>query len=308
MNDDVDAMTATLAPRLALLAALVEERNLTRAAQRLGVPQPTASRWLVGLGDELGTPVAVRSGRALQLTRAGEHLAASASAALAALRGGCQRVIEEADPERGHVGLVFLHTMGERRVPELLRAFRRKHPAVRFTLSQGAHEELLRRLRAGQADLALTSPLPAAPEFAHAVLDQQPIVANLPADHSLAHRGRIRVAELADAQFVGMKPGYGLRQITDELCRSAGFEPELAFEGEEVDTVRGVVAAGLGVALLPVAERPLPPGVVEVPITPRACRQIALVWLADRPAAPAVSAFRDYVLRTASPGRSPRAR
>lgn len=291
-------MAAALAPRLALLAALGEERNLTRAAQRLGVPQPTASRWLVALGEELGTPVTVRSGRGLQLTRAGERLAESAADALAALRAGCRQVIEEADPERGHVELAFLHTMGERRVPELLRTFRQEHPTVRFTLSQGAHEELLRRLRSGQTDLLLTSPLPTAPEFAHAVLDEQPIVATLPAEHRLAHRPRLRLAELADAQFVGMKTGYGLRQITDELCRAAGFEPQLAFEGEEVDTVRGVVTAGLGIALLPVAERPLPAGVIEVPITPRAHRQIGLVWLADRPPAPAVRAFRDYVLST----------
>jgi DNA-binding transcriptional LysR family regulator len=103
------------------------------------------------------------------------------------------------------------------------------------------------------------------------------------------------MAELAREAFVATKPGYGLRQITDELARAAGFTPTLAFEGEQVDTLRGLVAADLGIAVLPAAEPAPPQGVVEIPLRPKATRHIGLVWAADRPMGPAALIFRDFV-------------
>ena len=104
------------------------------------------------------------------------------------------------------------------------------------------------------------------------------------------------MAELAREQFVGMKSGYGLRHLVDRLADAAGFTPVLSFEGEEVDTVRGLVAAGLGVAVLPPADPAPPAGVVEIALRPRAERRIGLVWAAGRPLAPAAASFRDFVV------------
>lgn len=295
----MDETEKSLAPRLALLVALAEERNVTRAAARAGVPQPTVSRWLAALATELGTPVVRRDGRGIQLTRAGEYLAEAAEQALAVLSRGCRRALAEADPEQGEVVLAFLHTMGELRIPALLREFRADHPRVRFTLMQGAKEEVLEHLRAGVVDLALTSPLPPAPEFDSAQVDQQELVVTVPAGHRLAGRGGVRVGELAQELFVGTKAGFGLRQLTDELCASAGFTPTYSFEGDEVDTLRGLVAAGLGVAILPTAEWVLPPNVVEISLRPKASRSIGLAWVAARPLTPSVLAFRDFVVRQA---------
>lgn len=293
-----EALANALAPRLALLRAIAETGQLTRAAEALDVPQPTASRWLSAMGAALGTPIVARSGRGIELTRAGRHLAEAAGRSIAECEIGCRRALEEADPERGLVVFAFLHTMGGVRVPELLRGFRERHPLVRFTLVQAAHEVMLRRVRTGEVDLALTSPPPRGQHgLAVAVLFRQPIVLVAPDGHRLAGRKRMRVAGLADERFVGMKPDYGLRQITDELCQAAGFTPKLAFEGEEVDTVRGLVAAGLGVALVPADEQRAPaPGSVEIPITPKAYRDVALVWSTERPMAPAVQGFRDFAL------------
>lgn len=302
-QDAARSLAGVLAPRLALLRALAAEGNVTRAAERMGVPQPTVSRWLAALAGDLGAPVVVRDGRGIRLSRAGEYLAGAADRALSALEGGCRQAIEEADPDRGQVVLAFLHTMGESRVPGLLRAFRVEHPRIRFTLLQGAQEDVLGRVRSGRADLALTSPRPAGREFSCASLDEQPLVATVPAGHRLAARPRVGLAQLAGEPFIGLKQGYGLRQITDELCRAAGFTPELAFEGEEVDTVRGLVAAGLGVAILPAAEQSLPPGVAEVPLRVPASREIVLVWAAGRPLPPAARAFRAFAIaRHSGPG------
>jgi DNA-binding transcriptional LysR family regulator len=288
-------LVQSLAPKLALLRAVAEEGNLTRAAATVGLPQPTASRWLAALSAELGTPVVVPDGRGIRLSRAGASLAAAADRALSELAAGVRQAAGEADPERGHVVLAFLYTLGEQRVPELLRAFRRRHPRVRFTLLQGPHEELLDHVRSGRADLAFTSPVPGPGEFAGVTLEEQQLVVNVPAGHRLAGRMWVKMTDLAGEPYVAIKARAGLREEVDELAEAAGFSLTLAFEGEEVHTLRGLVAAGLGLTVLPVAEGAPPNGVVEIPLRPRATRHIGLIWASDRPMTPAVLAFRDFV-------------
>ncbi|MFB9907338.1 LysR family transcriptional regulator [Allokutzneria oryzae] len=295
MDDRVERLVTELAPRLRLLRALAEEQHVTRVAERLGVPQPTVSRWLAELGRSLGAPVVVRSGRGVQLTRAGRLLTEAATQSLGALEPGCRRAAEETDPGGGHVAFGFLQTMSPW-VPELLREFKARRPAVRFTLMQGAHPEVLAKLREGVVDLALTSPMP---EEESGLLTcpwvEQELVLAVSAGHRLAARRRIRLAEVSDEEFVTTKPGYGLRQISERLCAAAGFTPRLAFEGDDVDTLRGLVSAGLGVALLPRAD-PGARGVVELAITPRPTRTVGLVWVSGRPVPAAGRAFRDFAI------------
>ncbi|MEV0089384.1 LysR substrate-binding domain-containing protein [Saccharopolyspora sp. NPDC050642] len=296
--DDSSQLAAHLAPSLALLRAVAAEGHLTRAAESLGVPQPTVSRALAKLGDRLGTPVIVRQGRGIHLTRAGALLAAAAEDAMRGLEAGCRAVIEEIDPDRGQVTFGFQHTMGSTLVPPLLREFRDVHPHVRFGLVQGPRNSMLERAWSGEIDLCVVSPLPEHdPHWETAPLREEPLVAVLFARHRLARRRRLRLAELAGDDFVATRPGYGLRQIFAGLAERAGFEPRLAFESEEVDTVRGLVAAGLGVALLPPGDNGPAPGTVEVPLDPPAHRTIGLAWPAGRALPPAVRTFRDFTLR-----------
>jgi DNA-binding transcriptional LysR family regulator len=295
MSVSEETLAGSLAPKLALLRAVAEEGNLTKAAATLGVPQPTASRWLATVSTELGTPVVVPDGRGIRLTRAGVYLAEAADRALSVLAAGVRQAVDEGDPEHGLVVLAFMHTLGDHLMPRLLRAFRRQHPHVRFSLLQGPHEKLLDHVRSGRADLAFTAPLPGPGEFAAITLEEQQLVVTVSAEHRLAGRAWIRMADLAREPSVGMKPGYGLRQITDELAEAAGFRPTFAFEGDDVDTLRGLIATGLGVAVLPTTSRPRP-GTVEIPLRPKATRHIGLVWGADHTLTPAALAFRDFVI------------
>lgn len=298
-----DELVEPLAPRLALLAALGEHGNLTAAAAAAGIPQPTASRWLATLSTRTGMTLVMHQGRGMQLTRAGAELADAAATALTALRGGAARALAAADPERGHVVFAFLHTMGGIRVPRLLRGFRARHPRVGFTLTQAPHHDMLDKVRSGEVDLALTSPLPVRDaELDSVALFDDPLVLVVAADHRLATRDRIRLRSLADEPMVGLRAGYGLRQITDEMCARAGFVPRLVFEGEEVDTVRGLVAADLGVALLPAHEGGVLPGTAEIPVSPKAFRSIGLVTAAGAVPSPAAALFRDWCV-TASRAR-----
>lgn len=286
----------TLAPRLAQFEAVARHEHVTRAAQELGMPQPTLSRALVRLEEELGVALFARHGRTLSLSPAGRTFLAAIERALTDIERAAESVRTDADPAVGKVAFGFLHTLGSETVPGLIRTFRADHPQVRFQLVQGFGEAMLDRLRAGDLDLCLTSPVPDHPELVARRLDEQKLRLVVPDDHALAGRKRIRLAEAADELFVTLEPGFGLRRITDALCAEAGFTPKVAFEGEEAETLRGLVAAGLGVALLP--PPPVPrPGVVELTVTaPRAVREIGVAWLDGHVDTAPVAAFKKFLL------------
>ncbi|QGV78902.1 LysR family transcriptional regulator [Streptomyces ficellus] len=295
-NSNEEDMGLLLAPRLAYFAAVARHEHVTRAAQDLGVPQSTLSRAVVRLEEDLGVALFARKGRTVSLTPAGRTFLASAERALAEVERSADAVRVDADPSAGRVAFGFLHTMGSETVPGLIRAFRVDHPRVRFTLVQNYGEAMIERLRAGDLDLCLTSPVPDAPDLVARRLDEQRLRLVVPDDHRLAGRKRVRLAEAADETFVTLEPGYGLRRITDALCAEAGFTPRIAFEGEEAETLRGLVAAGLGVALLPPPAVPRP-GVVELTVTaPRAAREIGVAWLDGHPDTPPVAAFKRFLL------------
>jgi DNA-binding transcriptional LysR family regulator len=293
---DTEDIAALLAPRLAQYAAVARAEHVTRAAAELGMPQSTLSRALVRLEADLGVGLFARRGRSLSLTPAGRTFLASVERALTEVGRAAQSVRADADPASGKVAFGFLHTMGAETVPALIQAFRLDHPRVRFSLVQTYGEAMLEKLRAGELDLCLTSPVPDAPDLVARRLDEQKLRLVVPVDHRLATRRRIRLAEAAEEAFVTLEPGYGLRRITDDLCKEAGFKPRVAFEGEEAETLRGLVAAGLGVALLPPPAFPRP-GVVELTVTaPRAAREIGVAWLDGRPDTSPVAAFKRFLL------------
>ncbi|MBO0802545.1 MAG: LysR family transcriptional regulator [Nocardiopsaceae bacterium] len=302
MNETGDAVVAALdalAPRLRQFAVVAREQHLTRAAEILGVPQPTLSRSIARLESDLGIPLFTRPGRSIRLTRHGTFLYEASERIIPSLTATLTHLVEEADTERGRVALGFLHTLGGQAVPRLLRDFRALHPGIRFALVQGGSEALLARLKEGELDVYLTAPLPTGPGTTARALDEQRIDLFVPAGHPLARRhDGIRLAEASGEDFICMEPGYGLRAITDELFRAAGFEPRITFEGEEADTARGLVGAGLGVSLLPATESSLSdPAVSSVRITaPKAVRTVGLAWLTDRPLTAPASAFRDFTL------------
>ncbi len=293
---DAESWAALLTPRLAQFTAVARHEHVTRAARELGVPQSTLSRAMARLEEDLGVALLARRGRSVSLTPAGRTFWVSVEKALAAVEQSAEAVRADADPATGKVAFGFLHTLGSETVPGLIRAFRADHPKVRFSLVQNYGEAMLDRLRAGTLDLCLTSPVPDAPDLVARRLDEQRLRLVVPDDHRLARRKRVRLAEAADEAFITLEPGYGMRRIFETLCAEAGFTPRIAFEGEEAETLRGLVAAGLGVALLPPPTVPRP-GLVDLTVTaPRAVREIGVAWPAGRPDTPPVAAFRTFLL------------
>jgi len=288
--------TAGLAPGLEQLVAVASTGSITAAAAQLGVPQPTVSRAIARLSRELGAELVVRDGRGIRLTRQGERLAERGARALHELRSGVDAVRADTDAETGHVVLGFLHSMGPRAVPTLLRGFRDTHPGVSVSLVQDAAETVLDRVVAGRVDLALASPVPDRPELRSRALARQPLVAVLPPAHRLAARARVRPAELAGEPLITMRRGYGVRTLTDEVLRTAGLTRAYAFESDEMTTIAGLVSAGLGVSLLPLGAA-AGADVSEVALhSPGIARVISVAWSSRRTLTAPVSALRRHLI------------
>ncbi|HEX4249253.1 MAG TPA: LysR family transcriptional regulator [Pseudonocardia sp.] len=294
MNDDETDWLLTLAEGAAVVTAVLEAGNVTRAAERLGMPQSTVTRMFARIQRRLGVALVDRVGRGIEPTSAGRALLPEIRRATEGVAAARAAVVDQLDPETGEVRLGFLHSLGPRDVPALVSTFRERHPAVRFRLRQGAAGGLLAGVRAGELDLALVAPTPSDEELATKPLRSDTLRLAVPLGHRLAGHGRVDLVDAAGEAFVLLTPGHGLREVTDRLFETAGISPAIGFEGEDVATLRGLVSAGLGVAVL--MSEPTP-GVVELPIrSPRAVRTVSAVWSRERSALPVARRFRDFVV------------
>lgn len=295
-------MNREILPLLPILTAVADTGQVTAAAELLGVPQPTITRALQRAERILGTPVHTKDGRGIRLTPAAEALIPYARAALDSVEAGWAAAGAIASPVHGRVGIAFQNILGEDLIPALLRVFSAEHPGVEFALSQGARAHCLALLSDGTADVAFVSPPPAAGEVPGPApeitgLSPDELVVVVPADHRLAHRRTIRLPELADEQLILMAPGFGLRGAVRELLRASGVRARIAFEGQDIHTLVGLVSAGLGVTIVPRRDYPTSVRVLRIAGV-RAERYVVMVALAataSAPVRPAVAAFRKLV-------------
>lgn len=272
---------------LASFLAVAESGHLTDTATALGVPQPTLSRRIARLEEEIGATLFDRIGRSLQLNTRGRAFVHYARSIVDAANAGAREVHRLMDPEFGTVRVGFMHSLGTWLVPSLLREYRSRYPHVHFELRQGPARELENAVLADDLDLAFISPAPSSSDLAWKVVATQPLGLAVPAEHPLAGRQSVRLEEVQDEPFIGMDPEYGIQIILNELAHEAGFTPTIAFTTQEMNTVAGLVEAGLGIALLPL---------VGIPLDPPREREIGMIWRSGLLEAPPVELFRQFVL------------
>jgi LysR family transcriptional activator of glutamate synthase operon len=276
---------------------LAETEHLTDAAAVLGTNQPTLSRALRRVEDSFGVRLFEREHRGLRLNPLGRIVLEAARAGTAALDAAQQRIDTLIDPEAGTVRLAFLHSVATGMVPDLLTAFRRVAPAVRFALREQPSHDIVRAMESGDVELAITGPRPSDEVFGWHLLERQRVCLYVPPGHPLASRRRVGLAEAAREHFIALRPDFGFRRDTDELCRAAGFTPQVAFESTDLTTIDRLVGAGLGVAVLPGgAVRGTESGAMPVPLVGvRARRDIGLAWRLRAELSPAALRFREFV-------------
>lgn len=246
--------TGDLQRALRLLPVFVtvgETEQVTVAAAILRLPQPTVSRALASLGELIGTPVVERQGRGVVLTAAGRELLPYARTSLDAFAAGLAAVAADTAVGQGEVPIAFQTVLGETVVPALIRRFRERFPAVRFALTQGSRQRCLDALERGSSTVALVSSPPAGGDLAVIELYSEPMVLVVPRGHRLTGLARVPLTEIAGEDLIVLKPGYGLRDLIEELFADSAATPRISFEAEDSHTARGLVAAGLGVTVLP---------------------------------------------------------
>ncbi|MBB3108218.1 LysR family transcriptional activator of glutamate synthase operon [Paenibacillus phyllosphaerae] len=279
---------------------VARKEHVTQAAEELHVAQSAVSRQIHQLEEELGAKLFLQKGRNLQLTPVGQLFLKRAEVILADLERAVMDVHEFLNPEKGEIRLGFPHSLGISLIPEVVAAFRKKHPNVKFRFKQGMYPSLIRDVVKGEVDLAFVSPFPEEHDHVSGqmVLTEE-LYAILPQNHRLAGEESIDLQELKDETFVLFSPGYSLRPIVWDACKEAGFTPNIGFEGEETDTIRGLVAAGMGVSLLPemalYAVGPLQPAKVRVR-SPRVTRTIGLIYRSNEKLPLVATVFQRFLL------------
>jgi DNA-binding transcriptional LysR family regulator len=285
--------------QLRYLVALADERHFTRAASREHVAQPALSQQIRRLEAEVGLTLVERTTRRVALTEAGELLVTRARRALAEVDAARAELGDLVGVRAGHLEIGAITTIGPIDLSALVAEFLVRHPAVELTVREQSSEELADMLRLDQLDLAFlsaTEHIKSCGLGLHQLVAEE-LVVLLPAEHELATRRTVRLAELADEPFVSYRQGARLRELLEFAARDAGFVPRIALESIDSRRIRSLVSRGLGVAIVPRSDADEQGSAVAVAALtgPSLTRDVTLAWRAERRHSPAAVAFLDLV-------------
>jgi DNA-binding transcriptional LysR family regulator len=241
--------------RLRVLAEVARHGSFTAAARALAYTPSAVSQQIAALEREAGAVLVERGARGVALTEPGRLLAAEAEQVLGRLAAAEAELQALAGLRAGLLRLGWFATAGATLMPRAIAAFQRRHPEVELDLFEGDPDACVPRLRARELELALIYQFelepPVAPDLERVHLLDDPLHIGLPADHPLARRRRVRLSDLAGERWIqGVRAG-ATADVLPRACRLAGFEPSVAFRTDDRIAVEGLVAAGVGVALMP---------------------------------------------------------
>jgi DNA-binding transcriptional LysR family regulator len=303
--------------RLRAFHAVAERRSFSEAALALGYAQSVVSHHVAALEQEFGLTLVDRATRPVGLTEAGERLREHAAAVLGRVAAAEEELRALAGLLTGTVRVGAFLTACTSFVPGALARFEAAHPGVKLQLEQAEPAAALRRLRAGEIDVAVVweafgQSAPRAEDgFERLLLAHDPYRIVLPPGHRLARRRELQLADLAGERFNGPPAvrSAPYREMLERLCAAAGFTPDVAYVVNDVTVGRALVAAGICVGLLPelAIEEPRPDVVVRPLRGVDPVRSIHAVWLRGRrvPAIPAMTRMLAAAAAARLPGEGP---
>jgi DNA-binding transcriptional LysR family regulator len=283
--------------RMRVLREVAARGSFSAAAEALSFTQSAVSQHVAALERETGTQLVERGRRGVRLTDAGRVLVGHADAILARIDSAEEELAALAGLRGGRLRLISFQSGGATLAPRAVAAFHTRHPHVELSMLEAEPDEAAARLRAGDADIALVYDHPSVPELLPADLDllhlvDDPYEAILPAGHPLAKRRRFELSNLADDPWIASSDAAGCRRIVRALCHEAGFEPRVAFEVDETTAAQALVAADVGVTLLPrLALSAVHPGVVVRQLADTPMRRVWAARLDDAYPSPAADAM-----------------
>ena len=269
---------------LKYLVALAEHKHFGRAAAASFVSQPTLSTQIRKLEDELGLPLVERAPRKVMLTPAGVEAAARARTIVAEVEQMKEAARRSRDPEAGTVRLGIFPTLGPYLLPHVIPNIRERFPQLELLLVEEKSDELLTRLREGKLDAALLA-LPLDDDQLHAeFLFEEPFLLAVSQQHPLARRQHLDVQELSSQKLLLLEDGHCLRDQALAVCRLFGANEKSEFRATSLETLRQMVAADVGITLLPTlsVKPPVPRSdnirLLDFSGDDRPSRRIAMAW------------------------------
>lgn len=238
---------------------LAQTEHMAKAAENLGISQPSLSYAIKKLEDELGVPLFEADGRNIKLTQIGSVYLNYVVSGLDELQKGTSMVRQLMNSDAGHVSLGFTYTLGQQLVPDLILNFQKikQNSKITFDLGQSNSIDLLQGLYSEKFDMIFASNIDKLGEqstdnlFDVIPLVQQEIVAVVPEKHPLALVDQLEVKDLAPFPLIAFSQNSGLRPLIDKIFNSAHVQPKIMYEVEEDNTMASFVQHGFGVALIP---------------------------------------------------------
>ncbi len=240
--------------RLKILKEVAHRGSLSAAADALSYTQSAVSQQIAALEAETGMTLLERHPRGVSLTAAGQTLVGHAEGILARLESAEAALSAIAGLRGGRLRMASFPTAGATLMPLAIATFRARYPDVELTLTEGEPEQITPRLRAGELDLALLFEFGQsshADGITRVELLEDPLYLALPRDHALAGKRKLRLEDLHEEAWVQTSSSSPCARHVVRSCHAAGFEPRVSFESDDYQTVQGLVAAGVGVALIP---------------------------------------------------------
>ncbi|WDH99184.1 LysR family transcriptional regulator [Paenibacillus urinalis] len=278
---------------------VARREHVTDAANALHVAQSSVSRQIVQLESELGVDLFIRKGRRVKLTPIGKILLARVEQVMNMIGEAEREVKEYLDPEKGVVRIAFPISLAAHVLPTVIYAFRQRYPEARFQMRQALYRDLIDGVINGEFNLAMIAPLPGEdPQIQSKLLFTERIVALLPLQHRLADRTAIQLSDMQDDAFVTLPEGTIFREIVLKACSEIGFTPHIAFEGDDIDALKGLVSAGLGVALMPEVTLvdSIPHSTVKIPLVgPEVTRTVGVIIPTQRKLLPTEQLFYQFL-------------
>jgi len=240
--------------RMRILKEVADHGSFSAAAEALSYTQSAVSQQIAALEREAGTQLVTRGSRGIRLTEAGEALVRHADAILTRLADAEAELEAIAGLRGGRLRLAAFPTVGATLMPLAIATFRERHPDVELTVKQLEPEDSLPLLKSGELDIALTiEPNEIESDGLESTfLLEDPMFAALPVNHPMAHKTRVRLKDLKDEAWIGTTDACSCGALVRNHCiRSGGFDPQITFESDDYLAIQGLVAAGVGVAMIP---------------------------------------------------------
>lgn len=280
---------------------VAEREHVSEAAESLHVAQSAISRQIANLEEELGVALFEREGRNVKLTQIGKQFLSHIKIAMKGIDYAKEQIDEYLDPDKGTIKIGFPTSLANQLLPTVISTFKEEHPNVAFHLRQGSYRFLIDAVKNREIDLAFLAPVPKdITGITGDILFTERIFALLPVNHFLANRDRIHLSDLKNDSFVLFPKGYILRKMVMDSCQQAGYSPAISSEGEDLDAIKGLVSAGMGVTLLPESTfyETTPRFTVKIPIDfPQITRTVGVIISNNKEVAPAVKVFYQFVIK-----------